>query len=201
MKIPGGQFPANNIPFNLLNQLFNMNNNEINTQPQINSIMNIFKEIDSKELLTKDNSFFNKIHAETKEISLYLLNSINKFHLLFGKDLKNFEDFLKYIESISIRNKCICAGVIDKISGWRCNECSKYENCIYCSDCYLKSKHLHKNHNVFYLCDADGMCDCGDPDSLYIYFPEHSEPFKEQKEINNYMSKVFDKDIFLRFSK
>ena len=211
MEIPGGQFPMN-IPFNILNQLLNMNNIQNEPQPQKYTIMNIFKEIDSTELLTKDNSFFNKIHSETKEISLYLLDSIKKFHLLFNKDLHNFEESLKFIESISIPNKCICAGVIEKISGWRCNDCSKYENCIYCNDCYLKSKHLHKNHNVFFLYDATGMCDCGDPDSLYIYCPEHSGPFKDQKEINDYISKVFDKDIlnklkeffealFLRFSK
>ena len=211
MEIPGGQFQMN-IPFNILNQLLNMNNIQNEPQPQRYTIMNIFKEIDSTELLTKNNSFFNKIHSETKEISLYLLDSIKKFHLLFNKDLHNFEESLKFIESISIPNKCICAGVIEKISGWRCNDCSKYENCIYCNDCYLKSKHLHKNHNVFFLYDATGMCDCGDPDSLYIYCPEHSGPFKEQKEINDYISKVFDKDIlnklkeffealFLRFSK
>ena len=210
MEIPGGQFP--NIPFNILNQILNMNNIQSEPQPQRYTIMNIFKEIDSKELLTKDNPFFNKIHSETKDISLYLFDSIKQFNLLFDKDLKNFEDSLKYLEKISIPNKCICASVIEKISGWRCNDCSKYENCIYCNDCYLKSKDLHKDHNVFFLNDSNGMCDCGDPDSLYIYCPEHSGPFKEQKEINNYISKVFKKDIldklkgffenfFLRFSK
>ena len=210
MEIPGGQFP--NIPFNILNQILNMNNIQREPQPQRYTIMNIFKEIDSKELLAKDNPFFNKIHSETKDISLYLFDSIKQFNLLIDKDLKNFEDSLKYLEKISIPNKCICAGVIEEISGWRCNDCSKYENCIYCNDCYLKSKDLHKDHNVFFLNDANGMCDCGDPDSLYIYCPEHSGPFKEQKEINNYISKVFKKDIldklkgffenfFLRFSK
>ena len=201
----------NNIP-NILEQIININNTQRNIQPKKNSIMDIFKEIVSKELSTKDNSLYNKIHSETKDISLYLLDSIKNFHLLFCKNLENLEDTLKFLESIAIPNKCVCAGVIDKISGWRCNDCSKYENCIYCNDCYLKSKHLHKNHNVVFLYSSSGMCDCGDPDALYIFCPEHSGPFKDQKEINNYISNIFDKEIldklkgffdefFLRFSK
>ena len=39
------------------------------------------------------------------------------------------------------------------------------------------------------------MCDCGDPDSLYVYCPEHSGPFKTQEQINDYLLKVFSKEI------
>ena len=56
------------------------------------------------------------------------------------------------------------------------------------------------------------MCDCGDPDSLYNYCPEHTGPFTEQKQIDEYISKIFKKEtidklkdyfeeLFLRFSK
>jgi hypothetical protein len=56
------------------------------------------------------------------------------------------------------------------------------------------------------------MCDCGDPDSLYTYCHEHSGPFTEQKQIDDYMEKSFGKNIlenlkkffdefFLEFSK
>ena len=91
-------------------------------------------------------------------------------------------------------------------------ECSKYANTIYCNDCYLKSKHLHRNHTIQFLYSANGMCDCGDPDSLYVYCPEHSGPFKTQEQINDYISKIFSKEVldklndffgnlFLTFSK
>ena len=202
----------NFIPVNIIEQLLFQGILNMAKEPENSSIMNIFKEIDSKELLAKENILFNQIYAETKEISLYLNESINNFHLLFDKNLKDFEDCLKYIENISIPNKCVCAGVIETIPGWRCDDCSKYENSIYCNDCYLKSKHLHKNHKVYFLYSSSGMCDCGDPNSLYTYCPEHSGPFKDQKQINDYISTVFPSEIlkklneffasfFVRFSK
>ena len=39
------------------------------------------------------------------------------------------------------------------------------------------------------------MCDCGDPDSLTQYCHEHSGPFKEEKEVELYILKSFDKKI------
>ena len=39
------------------------------------------------------------------------------------------------------------------------------------------------------------MCDCGDPDSLYIFCPEHSGPFTNQIQIIEYISKNFNVDI------
>ena len=203
----GGQNVRNNISNMDLLMLLNKK-----TKPKILTVMDYFQNIDSKELSTKDNSLFNIIHDETKKISEFLFESINKFHYLFNQNLKNFEDSLKYLESIAIPNKCICAGVIDSIPGWRCNDCSKYGNVIYCNNCYMKSKNLHKNHNVVFLYSSEGMCDCGDPDSLYTYCLEHSGPYIDQKQIDDYISKIFTKEIldklnqffeslFLQFSK
>ena len=119
---------------------------------------------------------------------------------------------LYYLEEKAIPNKFVCARVIDTIPGWRCEECSKYENAIYCNDCFKKSKHLHKEHKVYFLPNSSGMCDCGDPDSLYNFCPEHSGPYVNQKQKDEYISKVFPSDIlnklilffdelFLNFSK
>ena len=177
------------------------------------STMDLFKKInENDELLTKDNRLYLTIYNETKNISSFLIDSIEKFHLLFNKNLKDFDDCLNYLEKIAIPNKCVCAGVIDSIPGWRCVDCSKYENAIYCNDCYIKSKDLHKNHKVVFLYSSSGMCDCGDPDSLYTFCPEHSGPYVDQEQIDNYISKTFEKgileklkeffdDFFLRFSK
>ena len=38
------------------------------------------------------------------------------------------------------------------------------------------------------------MCDCGDPDALYNFCSEHSGPFKDKKEIDAYISKIFPKE-------
>ena len=203
MELPANQSEINNF----LSSFFpNMR------KPQAFTIMDIFKKIAPSDILTKDNPLYNQIQLETRNIYLYLDESIKKFHLLLNSNLKDFDDCLRCIESISIPNKCVCAGSIDKIPGWRCVECSKYANTIYCNDCYLKSKHLHRNHTIQFLYSANGMCDCGDPDSLYVYCPEHSGPFKTQEQINDYISKIFSKEVldklndffgnlFLTFSK
>ena len=157
-------------------------------------IMSLFQKIETNNLLTKENSLYNKIHSDTINIYSFLDDSIKNFHTLFEADLKNFEECLKHLEKIAIPNNCVCAGVIDDIPGWRCIDCSKYENAIYCNDCYIKSKDLHKDHKVVFLFSSGGMCDCGDPDSLITFCPEHSGPH-EQKQINEYISKSFQNTV------
>ena len=140
------------------------------------------------------------------------MKSINEFHNIFQSNLLNFQDALNYLEEKAIPNKFLYAGVIDTIPGLRYEDCSKYENAIYCNDCFKKSKHLHKEHKVYFLPNSSGMCDCGDPDSLYNFCPEHSGPYVNQKQKDEYISKVFPSDIlnklilffdelFLNFSK
>ena len=190
-----------------------MNNLNRNNSDEENNSDNLLKEIHMEELSKKDNTFNNKIFNETKNIDLFLNKSIKEFYLIFNnKNIKDFDDCLKYLEKIEKPNKCVCAGVINEIPGWRCFECCKYDNAIYCNDCYIKSKNAHKDHKVFFLPNSGGMCDCGDPDSLYTFCPEHSGPYSDQKLIDEYISSVFEKEIldnlksffdalFLEFSK
>ena len=156
---------------------------------------NEFKSIDDKKIVIKDNLFYNDIEDETLLIDSYFKEKINNFPKLFEKDLSNLEDTYKYLESISIPNKCECAGIIDTIPGWKCIDCSKNENAIYCSNCYIKSKDLHKGHKVYYLRSSGGMCDCGDPDCLNIFCPDHCGPFTEQKQIDEVINKSFSPNI------
>ena len=159
------------------------------------SFMGFFGKIKKKELQTKNNKLYSQIYSSTIKLSSYFEKSVEKFHSLFESDLESFEECLDYIEKKSIPNKCVCAGIIDKIPGWRCVDCSKYENTIYCNDCYLNSKDWHKGHKVYYLYSSVGMCDCGDPDSLYQNCREHSGPFKEKKEMEVYIHQRFGTKI------
>ena len=178
-----------------------VNSIEIQKERKNENIMDMFGVLDKNQLSLKENEFYNKIYEETNNIYSYLMESIKGFHNIFQQNLLNFEDALHYLEKISIPDKCVCAGVIETIPGWRCVNCSKYENTIYCNDCYKKSKHLHKNHTLYFLYSSGGMCDCGDPESLYTYCPDHSGPYKNQKEINQYISKVFPNDIIENLKK
>ena len=171
-----------------------MDNDEDNEQNE-EGIMRIFGTLNNNKLSTDKNILYNKVYSETQKMYLYLMKSIKEFHKIFQANLLSFEDALQYLEKNAIPNNCVCAGVIETIPGWRCVDCSKYENAIYCSDCFKKSKHLHKNHKTYFLYSSGGMCDCGDPDSLYTFCPDHTGPFNNQKEINEYVSKSFPKNI------
>ena len=171
-----------------------------------------FEKLDTTKPQTEKIELYSKIYSKTNKISSYFESSVKKFPSLFDKNLETFEECLNYLEKISIPNKCVCAGVISDIPGWRCIDCSKNENTIYCSDCYIKSKDLHKGHKVYYWENSSGMCDCGDPSALNQYCHEHSGPFNNQNDIDNYIEKSFGKkvvenltnffdDFFLKFSK
>ena len=97
-----------------------------------------FQKISQKELKTKNNELYSKIYTKTKKISSYFENSLKKFCLLFENNIETFEESLIYLEKISIPNKCLCASVVDNIPGWRCIDCSKFENTLYCSNCYIR---------------------------------------------------------------
>ena len=157
---------------------------------------NTFEKISEFEITTKGNELYSQINSLTKKISSYFEGAIQKFPSLFENNIKTFEESLNYLEEISIPNKSVCAGIIDTIPGFHCIDCSLHENTVYCSDCFIKSKNLHKNHKVEFLYLGIGMCDCGDPDALNTYCFEHSGPLKEKKEIEEYIIKTLGEKIF-----
>ena len=171
-------------------------------QPNLNKINNynndIFTPLDEAKLSFEEDDFNMKIYNENKKMQTYLNESLIKFkNIFFKNDINNFTSFsdvLNYLEKRSIKNECICAGVIDLIPGWKCADCSIYENSIYCSDCYKNSKDLHKNHKVYFLFSSGGMCDCGDPGSLKTFCNKHSGPFKSQEEIQKFIEKSFSEN-------
>ena len=154
----------------------------------------IFKKISNSKLKTYFNTLFNNVFEETSKIYLYMEEKVKQFPELFGNDLKNIEDTIKYLEKIAIPNNCDCASIIDVIPCWRCLDCTDFD-CIYCSNCFIKSKDLHKGHKIHFLPKVEGMCDCGDPNSFKIFCPEHKGPLNEQKQIDEFIEKSFSPDV------
>ena len=154
-----------------------------------------FKKIINEELLSNENSFYQKIHKETESIFSYLVESIKEFPSILKSDFKTLEESINYLKEISIPNKYVCAKYIHELPGWTCEECSKYTDSIFCHECYKKSKNLHKNHHLYFLPNSNGMCGCGEPEALFTFCPQHSGPHSDQKEINDYISQVFPSKI------
>ena len=159
-----------------------------------NSNSDLFSPLTEEKLSSEEDKYNLKIYLETKKIHKYLMESVNNFQKIFeNHNSSTLSDFLNYLEKRAIPNECVCAGVIENIPGWRCANCSTYENSIYCNDCYKNSKDLHKNHTMYFLYSSGGMCDCGDPGSLTIFCPKHTGPFKNSKEIQKFIEKSFTK--------
>ena len=172
------------------------NDNSENSEKITINFKNIFSPLLNKKLSKNADEFNQKIDSETKKINKYFIESIFTFQKIFltNENSTSFSDLLKYLENRAIPNNCVCAGVIDLIPGWRCADCSTYENSIYCNDCYKSSKKMHEGHTMYFLYSSGGMCDCGDPDSLSKFCPNHTGPFKTSEEIENFIERSFNKD-------
>ena len=172
-----------------------MNFNEQKEQIQQESFKEIFLKINQVELKTENNEFYSLINTSTIKISSFFENALQKFPSIFDNNLKSFEECLSYLKNMSTPNKCLCGAAIEEIPAWNCLDCSKYEKTIICEDCYLRSKDLHKGHKIVYLSYAEGVCNCGDPESFNTYCHEHNGPFVEQKQIDEYIQKCFGKKL------
>ena len=76
--------------------------------------------------------------------------------------------------------------------GWKCRECSNFENSVICTDCYEQAKNSHKGHHLQYV-EGYGCCDCGD----LVYWKadgtckNHLPLMLSQSEIDDYIIKTF----------
>ena len=180
----------NSIIDNIILEPNNNNNNKSKT-----IIKEDFRHITKTDLKIKS-TLLKQIQDETLLLEKFFFEKLEGFPKIFeGKNLNIYNEVFNYLEKVSIPSKCECSGIIDNIPGWSCIDCSIYENSIYCSKCYLNSKDLHKDHKVEFLNQSGGMCDCGDPDSLYTFCHEHCGPYTNQKQIDEYINKVFPENI------
>ena len=157
----------------------------------------LFQKMSNQNLKTNSNPLFQVIHDETSKLFEFFDEKIDKFPQIFEKNLKNLDETITYLESISIPNSCKCSEIIDSVPGWKCIDCSESDS-IYCSNCYIKSKNLHKGHRIYYLPKTEkttGRCDCGDPNNLKIFCPDHKKPFNDKKEIDDFIVKSFSTNI------
>ena len=127
-----------------------------------------FKKISNKSLKTQSNPLFTNMHEETSILYSYFEDKINTFKDLFEKDLKTLDNTVDYLKSNALSHNGKCTEIIDSLPGWKCLDCSELDS-IYCSNCYIKSKNLHKGHKIHYLPKSEkttGRCDCGDPNTI-----------------------------------
>ena len=136
-----------------------------------------------------NNSLYSDIQDEILKISRFLDIVFTEFAKTLGKGY-SFEDAEIYLESSSSPNNSICGNFIEKFAYFKCADCSKNKAAKYCTDCYFKSKNIHKNHKV-YLCFGEGICNCGDQFYLSSFCSEHNGPFNDKEKISQCINLAF----------
>lgn len=93
-----------------------------------------------------------------------------------------------FLSLADIDTGSVCATKMESVGGWRCLDCIKNENTIFCQDCWSKMKDKHADHNIVFLTTVNGTCDCGDPNTIdkQYFCPKHKGPMTEEKEIEAY---------------
>ena len=91
----------------------------------------------------------------------------------------------------------VCARKMEGIGGWRCLDCIKNENTIFCQGCWSKMREKHKDHNIVYITSVNGTCDCGDPNTIdkKYFCPNHKGPLTSDLEVHNYTNKILGEKI------
>ena len=81
-------------------------------KPKSNDLQYLYEPIQPLKLNQNENQLLNQINEATLSISTYLVKSIQNFPSLFETNLKTLEETLEHLETISVPNKCVCAGII-----------------------------------------------------------------------------------------
>ena len=143
----------------------------------------------------QNNTVYKKLNIETQKILSFLSDSILAFPQIFNQNYSSLDEVQNFLKTISLPNKYVCAKYIDQFPGWTCKECARYTDSVFCFECYKKSKELHKGHHIYLLPSSGGMCGCGEPEALNTFCPEHCGPHMTQKDIDEYISKVFSEEL------
>ena len=119
---------------------------------------------------------------------------------------------IKYLDILKVKNPIemtilftmlnketgsVCASKMELIGGWRCLDCVKNENTIFCQSCWSQMKDKHKDHNIIFLTTVNGTCDCGDPNSIepQYFCPRHKGPMTNENDIKLYIQNCFGQQI------
>ena len=122
---------------------------------------------------------------------------------------ESIEQLMKYLKLTETNDENpICLKLINNQGIWKCKDCQKNKESIYCNECWgrVKDEHIKHDHNYEYIPDyIYGTCDCGNTNNLgddYIC-PKHKKNSEENRKENSSEKKTFisiHKDLFFLMS-
>ena len=104
--------------------------------------------------------------------------------------VKTVEEMEDYFIDKELDSNTICAKKMIDVGGWRCADCVRNDNTIFCQDCWSRMKEKHKDHNIIFLNKVNGTCDCGDHNCInQKYFcSKHMGIFEKDEDIKTYIN-------------
>ena len=154
------------------------------------------------------NNFEEEIPSKTitfEEHSTRIINKIKSSMLNYFKatNTKNALEMTFLFSLYDIDTGSVCAGKMELVGGWRCLDCIKNENTVFCQDCWSQMKDLHKDHNIVFLTSVNGTCDCGDPNTIdkKYFCPKHKGPMTTEEEISAYINNCLGEKVVIELKK
>ena len=139
-------------------------------------------------------------HMEISQLITKTQTNFNKTN--FAECLNQSMKYLKLTETND--EKEICLKLITNQGAWKCKDCQKNKESIYCNECWgnVKEKHIQLKHNYEYISNyICGTCDCGNLNNMGKDFicskhkknPEEnrSENISDKKEFQNIHKELF----------
>ena len=115
-------------------------------------------------------------------------------------NLKSIQEMDVFFALLEVDSNTVCAKKMVDVGGWRCVDCAKNNNIIFCQDCWSKMKDRHKDHNVVFINEVSGTCDCGDHNCIdrQYFCPKHKGTIERKEEINAYINRVLGEKLAQR---
>ena len=116
--------------------------------------------------------------------------------------LKTIKEMAVYFSLKELDRETICAKKMDLIGAWRCDGCVKNQNIIFCQDCWSQMRDKHKDHNVIFLKNVTGTCDCGDHNCInkQYFCPNHKGIIETDLEIKACISESLGPSLATEFT-
>ena len=117
-------------------------------------------------------------------------------------NLKSNEELAKMFKLLELDTHSICASPMSQVGGWRCTDCVDNENTVFCQDCWSQMKEKHVGHNIVFLKDVNGTCDCGDHNCIdkEYFCPKHKGIFQSDALIKKYIQTTIGHNLPLKLT-
>ena len=138
-----------------------------------------------------------------KEMSDLISSTQETFNKKMGVESLNQSMRLLKLTEVKEENN-ICLKLIANQGVWKCKDCQKKKESIYCNECWGKIKSEHIKHHYIYISDyICGTCDCGNLNNMEEKYvcPKHkknsdenkNENIPEKKEFQSIHQELFEK--------